>query len=300
MKRKEQSTTDDNSRPSLECHLAAKLYCCSAVKLIMLRSGIYVACVIVALVLPLQHLSAQATTQPVTSQKPTATAKVAHRHHKKAEPVPQTPPPPPTLEQESPVAPQVTYSNGQLSIEAPNSTLSQVLRAVQSRTGASMDIPAGANSERVVAQLGPGQPRDVLNTLLNGSNFDYVILGVTGNPGAVQKVILTPRQSGAASAQNNPPPNQAGEATEDSVAETGGESDYPGGEPQNPDAQPPRPGFRRPGVPQGGFGPQQNPLNNDPNIVKTPDQLLQDLQQMQQQQQQYQEQLNPANRPPQQ
>ena len=36
-----------------------------------------------------------------------------------------------------------------------------------------------------LAQLGPGLPRDVLNTLLNGSKFDYVILGVTGKPGAV-------------------------------------------------------------------------------------------------------------------
>ena len=53
-----------------------------------------------------------------------------------------------------------------------------------------MDVPAGASNDRVAMQLGPGQPRDVLHTLLNGSKFDYMILGVAGQPGAIQKVIL--------------------------------------------------------------------------------------------------------------
>jgi len=49
---------------------------------------------------------------------------------------------------------------------------------------------------------------------------------------------------------------------------------------------------------------EQNPpmpfaQQNDPNVVKTPEQLMQELQQMQQQQQQYQDQLNPANQAPQ-
>lgn len=241
--------------------------------------------------------SPQATTsQALKPQMPAKTATVHHRH-KKAEPVadqPQTPPPPPTLAQEQPVAPQVTYTNGELAIQAPNSTLSQVLRAVQVRTGAAIDIPAGASSERVVANFGPGQPRDVLNALLNGSNFDYVILGVAGNPGAVQKVILTPRLAGTASAQNNPPPQQPAAAEPEESADTGGESEYPGGESQ-PEG-PPHPGFRR-SIPPGGYGPQDNPFDHgDPNVVKTPEQLMQELQQMQQQQQQYQEQLNPANR----
>ena len=109
--------------------------------------------------------------------------------------VPQAPAAPPTLEETAPTPPHVTYRNGQLTIDAHNSTLSQVLRAVQTQTGASVDIPASAGSDRVVTQLGPGLPHDVLKTLLNGSKFDYVILGVAGNPGAVQKIILTPRES---------------------------------------------------------------------------------------------------------
>ncbi len=61
---------------------------------------------------------------------------------------------------------------------------------MQSQTGASLDMPPGAGNERVVAKLGPGNPKDVLSALLNGSKFNYVILGEPNSSGAVQKVIL--------------------------------------------------------------------------------------------------------------
>jgi len=279
----------------------------------MLRLGKSLGFAVVAagLMMPIALASAQATmpqatTSPRTSP-PAAPAPSAHPHHKKAAPVaevpPTPPPPPPTLEQSPPTPPRVSFQNGQLTIDATNSTLAQVLRAVQSRTGASIEIPAGAGSERVVGQLGPGQSRDVLNTLLNGSRFDYVILGVAGNPGAVEKVILTPRQGGATmTAQSNNPrqPTQDddGQADESTPVTDTAENEY-----QNPDQPPPPPGgFRRPMMPPGGqvqvdpgaaFG--NGETQNGP---KTPEQLMQQLQQQQQQQQQYQQQLNPANQNP--
>jgi hypothetical protein len=213
-------------------------------------------------------------------------------------PTPATPAPPPTLEQTPPTPPNVSYQNGQLTINAPNSTLSQVLHAVQARTGASIEVPAGAGSERVVAQLGPGDPRDVLNTLLNGSKFDYVILGVNGNPGAVQKVILTPRQSGTtATAENKTPPPQPQESPEEPPDTA--ENEY-----QNPDQPPPSPGerFRRPMVPGGqAVDPGAPSAGGEQQASpKTPEQMMQQMQQQRQQQQQYQQQLNPANQVPQQ
>jgi hypothetical protein len=219
-----------------------------------------------------------------------------------AEAVPTPAPPPATLEQSAPTAPRVTFQNGQLTIDAANSTLSQVLRAVQSRTGASIDIPSGAGNERVVAQLGPGQPRDVLNTLLNGSKFDYVILGVIGgDPGAVQKVILTPRQGGATiTAQSNTPrqPVQDDESQADESAPVAdaAENEYP-----SPDQPPPPPsGFRHPMMQPGGQVEPGSAFGNgdQQNGPKTPEQLMQQMQQQQQQQQQYQQQLNPANQNP--
>lgn len=259
---------------------------------------------------PANQQAASPNAQTPVTAAPSSTAK-PRTHHKKAPAVaevPQAPPPPPTLEQQPPTAPQVIFRNGQLTIDASNSTLSSILRAVQVHTGASMDVPSAANSERVAMRLGPGAPRDVLHTLLNGSKFDYMILGVAGNPGAIQKVILTPKQAVGATTQasNNPQPAPSDDQDEGTpVADTGGESEYPGPAPE----QPPMPpgAIRRPmGAPGGqqfqqNNNPQQNPFGqgNSDNVVKTPEQLMQELQEMQQQQQQYQEQLNPANQNPQ-
>jgi hypothetical protein len=256
---------------------------------------------------PLAQSVAQSA--PATSAPPAAAPQPkTHAHRKKAgpePPPPQAPAPPPTLEQSPPTPAQVTYSNGQLTILAQNATLSQVLRSVQSLTGASIDMPAGTSNERVVGQLGPGQPRDVLNSLLNGTKFNYIILGVNGNPGAVQKVILTTPKPATPvnTAQNNNPPPPDEPQDEDNYGEP---------EPQPQPSQPVPPQFRhRPNMPgrmPETFNPaaQQPPSQPAPDTsndtiqpgVKTPEQLLQELQQMQQQQQQMQEQLNPANRQP--
>lgn len=200
----------------------------------------------------------------------------------------------------APVAPTVTYQGGQLTIQSNNATLAQVLRSVQSKTGASFDIPASANNDRVVAQLGPGQPKDVLATLLNGSKFNFIILGSPNQPGSVQKLILTPRQNIPITntAQNRPAPQPEPEPQQ--------EEDYTPPEPAPVEdntanqAQPPG-GFRPGYTPNMQNGEQQQPENNGQpqQGVKTPEQLLQELQRMQQQQQLYQQQLNPANQNPQ-
>jgi len=258
---------------------------------------------------------AMTSAKPVTTPASTVSATPgshSRSHHKRVaaapEPeAPQPPPPPPTLEQSPPTPPQVSYRNGELTIDATNSTLSQVLHAVQQQTGASIDIPSSAGGDRVVAQLGPGQPRDVLNTLLHGSKFDYVILGVNGNPGAIQKVILTQRQGGAmgstSSAQSSPQSSPAPVAEDEPEPDEGvANVEQPEPQYQNPDQAPPPPpgGFRRP-MPGQVIDPGAafNNGGEQQNGTKSPEQLMQELQQMQQQQQQYQEQLNPANRGPQ-
>lgn len=251
--------------------------------------------------LPAPQAAASTRTTTPAPQQPVTASRRRSRKTAVAEPPP--PPPTPTPEQLPPNPPEVRFQNGELTINAQNSTLSQVLRAVQTQTGASVDMPAGAGSERVVAQIGPGPAHDVLNTLLNGSRFDYVILGVAGNPGAVQKVILTPRQGAApastATAQNNPTP-QPGEAEPDEGVVAEGEPEYQNQNPEPPPAPPPG-GFRRPMIPVQPPDQQQQSFSPDQQSGgKTPEQLMQELQQIQQQQQQYQEQLNPANRQPQQ
>jgi hypothetical protein len=257
--------------------------------------------------------AAKGQTQAVpASQTSAASPQTRTRRKKKAEPLaqaPQNPPPPASLDQQPPTAPQVSYRDGLLSINAPNSTLSAVLRAVQNQTGATMDVPASANNDRIAMAIGPGQPRDVVNTLLNGSTFDYMILGVAGRPGAIQRVILTPKTAAGATNQaaNTPPPNAEEPVDDSNVADTGGESEYPGPAEQQQQQPVPPGAFRRPMGAPGGQAyqqeqqdQQQNPFppGESDNVVKTPEQLMQELQQMQQQQQQYQEQLNPANQNP--
>jgi hypothetical protein len=105
-------------------------------------------------------------------------------------------------------APRVTYQNGMLAIAAQNSTLGEILRDVRKLTGASVDMPQSASSERVVAQVGPGAPRDVLALLLNGTSFNYVMLGSAANPSAVASIALSVKPGGevqtAVVPSNNP------------------------------------------------------------------------------------------------
>lgn len=88
------------------------------------------------------------------------------------------------------IAPVVTYANGKLTIVAKNSTLSDILAAVGEKTGAVIDVPEDA-TERVVSELGPGPAREVVAALLNGSHFNYVMVGTETNPNSVARVILT-------------------------------------------------------------------------------------------------------------
>jgi hypothetical protein len=201
---------------------------------------------------------------------------------------PQPPPAPPlTPEQMPPVPPQVTYQNGQLTIVAQNSSLRDILTAVGVQTGASLEMPPGAGDERAVVRLGPAAPRDVIAALLQGSNFDYILLGSPGNPNALRRIILSPR--------GNAPAGPPGMGT----GVMGGSS------PGNPPGQPPRPFVQsmppeQVEEPEGEEAPEPVPPPNQvpeeqarpslptpqvpgPSQVKTPQQLLQELQRMQQQ-----------------
>ncbi|MGA8539824.1 MAG: AMIN domain-containing protein [Terriglobales bacterium] len=85
----------------------------------------------------------------------------------------------------------VSFANGMLRIHAENATLSQVLFEVQRQTQAEIAIPAGAEREQVIADLGPGTAREVLSALLNGSPYNFIFVG---NEREIQQVILTVRQ----------------------------------------------------------------------------------------------------------
>ena len=117
--------------------------------------------------------------------------------------------PPPTLAQLPASAPEVSFQGGQLTISAQNSTLGDILKAVRAQTGATIELP-GTATERVVGHFGPAPPRDVLAALLNGSHFNYLLLGSPTDPGALDRVILMAKSGGAV--ESNPPPNEQANA----------------------------------------------------------------------------------------
>ena len=112
--------------------------------------------------------------------------------------------PPPTLAEMPASPPQVSFQGGQLTILAQNSTLGDILKAVRAQTSATVDLPGNA-PERVVGQFGPGPARDVLTSLLNGSHFNYMLLGSPTDPNALDRVILMAKSSsGSESAPQQP------------------------------------------------------------------------------------------------
>lgn len=171
--------------------------------------------------------------------------------------------------------PQVSFQNGMLTIVSQNSTLGDILRAVHARTGAAMDIPPNA-TERVVARLGPGPARDVLAALLNGSHFNYVLLGSATDANALDRVLLTPKSAAStteAAVQPPPAPPQAAPDDDEDEAdmETDDEEDTQAdtGAGQGEDqAQQVQPAPGQPGLPN----------------VRTPEQMLQQMRQRQLQQ----------------
>ncbi len=90
----------------------------------------------------------------------------------------------------------VTYRDGLLGIKANKATLSEILLAVQQRTGAEVSIAAGAEQERVVADIAPGPAPEVLARLLNGSKFNFLIMNAVDDPTRLDRVILSARPEG--------------------------------------------------------------------------------------------------------
>jgi hypothetical protein len=89
---------------------------------------------------------------------------------------------------------RVVYRNGQLTIDARNATLADVLKLVAEKTGATIDIPPGTGLERIVEHAGPGTANDVLMQLLNGSHFNFILVNSPQNPNALAQVLLSLQQ----------------------------------------------------------------------------------------------------------
>jgi len=130
------------------------------------------------------------------AQAPTAQAKKPPQSN--PAPASDTPPPPPAQIWLPPVqtpehAPGISWDGKLLTIDAENSSLADIMLGIRSRTGASIEMPASANRERVAVHLGPAPIREVLSSLLYGTDFNYVIQSSEDDESALGKVILISR-----------------------------------------------------------------------------------------------------------
>lgn len=219
----------------------------------------------------------------------------------KARSQPAEAPRPPLPQELPPVAPTVTYRRGLLTIIAQNSTLFDILMEVRKATGANVDAPASAG-ERVATRLGPGQPRDVLAALLNGSRFDYILLSSPQDPGGVRRLILRVSSGEASSGPSAPETSSGALISSPAVRPAPGARTLPPDTGEDEGAAPEEQVEPAEGIPPEPE-PQVSPPPQQPE-VKTPEQLQEELrhheeEQRMQQQQQQQQQRQQEEQPPQ-
>jgi hypothetical protein len=196
-------------------------------------------------------------------------------------PVPQIP-----LDSISPIAPQVSYQNGQLTIVAANSTLGDILRAVRKQTGAEIEIPVA--TDRVVTHLGPGPARDVMAELLNGSRFNYVLLGSPEDANTLTRIVLVAKSSAGPANGNPGNPAMAQQLSQQPAMDAGNMAPPPQEMTQDTnDADQPEENADDNADQQPAEAEQ--PVAQPDQQVKTPQQMLQEMQQRQMQIQQQQQ-----------
>jgi len=86
----------------------------------------------------------------------------------------------------------VVYEDGELTINAENASLTDVLAELRKCMGAQIEFSGAAGAQKVWANFGPGPARKVLSDLLNGTEFNYVIQGSATDPNGIRSVALTP------------------------------------------------------------------------------------------------------------
>lgn len=105
----------------------------------------------------------------------------------------------------------VSYQNDELTIESQNATLREMLRAISNQTGIMIEVPPGPD-ERVIGVFGPRRTRDVLDSLLNGSRFNYIFVGSANDPNTPARMILSPRPTDVSKGDRTPPPPTVAQA----------------------------------------------------------------------------------------
>ena len=151
--------------------------------------------------------------------------------------------------------PQVQLSGGELTIAATNSSLRTILDDLEHRTGTRVEGLTG--DQRIYGVYGPGNPQQVLASLLDDSGYNVLISGRQAD-GSPRQIELSSK-SAASTAAGAAPLTQAGQQDDD--------SDY---------SPAPTQQFPMPAPAQSAPGAATTPQ------IRTPQQMLQELERMRQ------------------
>jgi hypothetical protein len=144
-----------------------------------------------------------------SSQKP-AVHHTGHRHHRvkphaatvEAAPVVAPPALPPAEQPANPAI--VEFKDGDLSVRAHNSSLVTILSQIQHQTG--LVIDGLSHDQRIYGQYGPGSISTTLSALLDGSGYDFVIVGGGSGHGSPRLILSAPSAGGAVASPVPAPP----------------------------------------------------------------------------------------------
>jgi hypothetical protein len=146
-------------------------------------------------------------TQSVQGQSPKPSPPKTQTSQPGTAPAPSTPPSSPSSLLDHPPQPaKVSLGPGKLTVQADNSSLSEILHQISQASGMKVEGLQAGGSQRVFGSYGPGSPRDVLSDLLDGAGYNVLMLGVTSS-GAPRELALTVRPNGAAPAAQPQPGN---------------------------------------------------------------------------------------------
>jgi len=204
------------------------------------------------------HGTQAALPQASLAAQPAATASTA----------PATPPPPDWPANDRPSEATVTWDSHGLRVVAANSSLTQILRAVATQTGSTLE--GLTRDQRVFGVYGPGPARDVIGQLLDGSGYNVLMVGDLGQ-GTPRQIILTAQSAGG----SQPGRMNGQNSGDDDTSEAEQEAEQP--EAPMPQGQPMPPQAMQPGA-----------AAAVPSRAR--EQMLQELQQRQQQIMQQQQQ----------
>jgi hypothetical protein len=179
------------------------------------------------------------------------------------QPIPAAVTSPPTRSQ--PHRAVVTYSQGQLTITANDSSLNEILRDISRQTG--MTITGGVAEERVFGHYGPSSPGSVLATLLDGTRSN--MLFIREQNGHPSQLILTARNGGP-----TPPNPNAVRDEEEQHPETSAFPRPDQSRPMPPPTLTPQPADAAAPPPA---APPATTDQQSPNGVKTPQQIYDQL-----------------------